>query len=216
MNVNELAADPLSLVAHLAMAVSLAACAGMRAFLPLLAIGVAGRLGGVPLAEEFAFLTTTPALVAFGGATLFEMSADKIVAVDHALDALSTFIRPLAGTVLAAASLSELDPLLAVVAGIVIGGGTSLTVHAGKSAVRAKSTSLAPIHGGLGNAALSVGEDLAAVFGVLLSIFAPLLALAFALAAIVISFFAIRALLRAGRKLREVLRGEEPPAPNDA
>src|SRR5512139_2353416 len=188
------------------MATSLAACAGLRAFLPLFAVGLLARLGVVPLDDSFGFLASTPALVVFGVSTVLEMLGDKVIAVDHALDAASTFVRPVAGTLLAAASLHGLDPLLAVVAGIVVGGGTSLTVHTGKAVVRAKTSALAPFHGGLGNAALSFAEDGIASLGTGMAIALPLLALVFTLTVLVISALAIRSLVRAGRRLWQVLQ----------
>ena len=41
----------------------------------------------------------------FGLATLIEIVGDKIPAVDHALDALSTLLRPAAGALLASSAL---------------------------------------------------------------------------------------------------------------
>jgi hypothetical protein len=192
-------ADVMALVLQGMMAVSLAACAGLRAWLPLLALGVLGRLELVTLHDSFDFLSSTPALVVFGVATVVEVLADKIIALDHALDALSTLVRPVAGAVLAAAALSELDPMLATVAGLIIGGGTAFTVHAGKAAARAKSTALVPLHGGLGNALLSFAEDAAAFVGVPLAIFAPVLAFLLALCVLALAVTAIVLFVRAGR-----------------
>jgi len=201
----------MDLLVQLAMAASLSACAGLRAFLPLFAVGLLGRVGVVPLDEAFSFLASTPALVVFGASTAFEVIADKVVAVDHALDAFGTLVRPMAGTVLAAASLHDLDPLPAVVAGLVVGGGTSLTVHAGKAAVRAKSTALSAFHGGLGNAALSFAEDGVTTLGVGMAVALPLLALGFTVAIVVISLLAVRSLVRAGRRVLSTLVRTTPP-----
>ena len=63
--------------AQVAMGVGLAACAGLRAFLPLFVVGVAGRLDVLPLSEPFAWLASAPALTVFGAAVLTELLADK-------------------------------------------------------------------------------------------------------------------------------------------
>jgi len=193
--------EPIAWLIQLMMGVSLAACAGLRAWLPLLVLGSLSRLGFVPLSESFAFLESAPALVVFGVASVIELAADKIIVVDHALDAVSTLVRPLAGTLLAAATLSDFDPLLATVCGLVVGGTTALTVHAGKAALRAKSSSVAPLHGGLGNAVLSIAEDVAAAIGAPLAIMLPILAFAFAIAGLAVAVSAIIAAMRAGKHL---------------
>ena len=45
-----------ALIVQIAMGVGLAACAGLRAFLPLLVVGVAGKFELVPLSESFEWL----------------------------------------------------------------------------------------------------------------------------------------------------------------
>ncbi|MFO0694636.1 MAG: DUF4126 domain-containing protein [Polyangiales bacterium] len=204
--------EPLSLAAQVMMGTSLAACAGLRAWLPLLAVGILARLGFLPLNHAFAFVGSTPALVVFGVATLVELVGDKVIAVDHALDAASTFVRPVAGTVLAAASLSETDPLLATVAGLVVGGGAALTVHSGKAVVRAKSTTLAVFHGGLGNAGLSLLEDGAAMIGTGLAIAAPIVAFLGAVLLLVACVAVLYFFVKAGRHVLGLLLGKEPAA----
>jgi hypothetical protein len=214
--VNAMETHVVALALQVMMATSLAACAGLRAWLPLLALGALGRLGLVALHDSFDFLSSTPALVVFGVATVVEVLADKVIALDHALDALSTFVRPAAGAVLAAAALTELDPLLATLAGLVLGGGTALTVHAGKAAARAKTSAFAPVHGGLGNAILSLAEDAAAVIGVPLAVFLPVLAFVLALCALGAAVAAIVLFVRAGRHLLSLVSRRVAPPPTSA
>ena len=197
--------EPLSLALQIMMATSLAACAGLRAWLPLLAVGVLARVGIFPLAESFRFLASWPALIVFGIATIVELVGDKVLAVDHALDAVSTFVRPVAGTVLAAASLTQADPLFATVAGLVIGGGAALTVHSGKAIARAKTTSLAMFHGGTGNAAVSFLEDGAVLLGTGLAVAHPMIAFALAVLVLVLASLVIYAFIRTGRHVMSLL-----------
>ncbi len=82
----------LAVLAQIAMGLSLAACAGLRAFLPLFVVGAAGRLEWIPLTDSFAWMTSWPALLVFGFAVLTELLGDKFPLVDHFLDALQSFV----------------------------------------------------------------------------------------------------------------------------
>src|SRR5207249_2504850 len=100
----------MDLTIQILLAVSLAACCGLRAFLPLLVTGVLARTHHIPLNPHLAFLARTDVLVIFGIAAVVEIVADKFIVVDHALDAAATFLRPAAGTVLACSVLTRMDP----------------------------------------------------------------------------------------------------------
>lgn len=172
----------MELAIQIAMGLSIAACAGLRAFLPLLVVGLLGRNGYLELNPAFAFLARTDALIVFGLATVVELLADKVVAVDHFLDGIATFLRPVAGTVLAGSLLTHLDPLPAATLALVVGGAPALTVHAGKAVARYKASMLVPLHGGLGNTLLSLGEDALSGFGIWLALIAPIVAALLSLA----------------------------------
>src|SRR5678815_433571 len=140
-----------------ALGIGLAACAGLRAWLPLLMAGVAARLGWLELGHSFAFLSTNKALIIFGLASVVEIAADKVPALDHALDVISTVLRPAAGSLLAASVMWPIqDPLVAVCVGIAVGAPTALVPHAAKSLTRAASTTFTA---GLANPLISLAED---------------------------------------------------------
>jgi hypothetical protein len=197
------------------MGVSLAACAGLRTWLPLLCVGLLARTGHMPLNASFAFLERTDLLVIFGVATVLELLGDKIVVVDHFLDAVGTVARPVAGTLLAASVVTHSDPVLATVLGLIVGGGTAFTIHAGKAAVRAQSTTAAPLHGGTANMALSIGEDAVSVGGVALAVWLPLLAFLLTLAALAFSVYLVRQAVKHGARLFQLLKGDtaQPKTP---
>src|SRR5512132_1634983 len=137
----------------LALAIALAASAGLRAWLPLLLAGGLARLGVLDLGPSFQFLSSNKALVIFGVATLVEILGDKIPAVDHVLDIIGTPLRPAAGALLASSVLGTVsDPLTAIVLGTAVGAPSALVPHAAKSALRAASTVTT---GGLANPILS-------------------------------------------------------------
>src|SRR5512143_966179 len=141
----------------LALAIALAASAGLRAWLPLLLASGLARLGVLDLGPSFQFLSSNKALVVFGVAPLVEIVGDKIPAVDHALDVIGTPLRPAAGALLAASVLGTVsDPLTSIVLGTAVGAPSALVPHAAKSALRAASTATT---GGLANPLLSFVED---------------------------------------------------------
>lgn len=156
----------------LALALVLAACAGLRAWLPLFAAGLMGRLGVVHLGESFAWLQSSLAIALFGIATALEMLGDKIPVVDHALDAIGTVLRPLAGSLAAGAVMYRIDnPLLAGVAGLLVGAPTALLPHAVKTAARGSSTMMTA---GVANPMLSLLEDMLAIWLASIAFLAPL------------------------------------------
>ena len=160
------------IVPAVALAIALAACAGLRAWLPLLLAGLLARAGWLELGPSFQFLGSSRALVLFGIATVIEILADKVPAVDHTLDALSTVLRPQAGALLAAAALGQVtDPLSALALGAAIGAPAAIVPHAAKSLLRAASTTLTA---GLANPVLSLIEDGLALVLFALAVLIPL------------------------------------------
>ena len=170
---SEAVSGALTWIPTLALALSLAACAGLRAWLPMLIAGLLARFEVMRLGDDYTFISSTPALVCFGVATVIEIAGDKIPAVDHALDAVSTVVRPAVGTLLAAAVMWQVsDPLWALVLGLLIGAPTAAVPHVAKAATRGASTALTA---GIANPVLSVIEDLTAALGALLAVLVPIL-----------------------------------------
>ena len=192
------------LLSAVALAVGLAACAGLRALLPILLTGVVARAGWLDLGRPFEFLASNWALLLFGLATVVEIAADKIPAVDHALDGVQTFLRPLAGSMLAAAVLSSVsDPATAMAIGIIVGAPTALVPHAAKATARVVSTATT---GGLANPVLSVIEDFGTIALFVLVVAVPVVAAALVLATTVY-------VLRRLRGRRERRRQSRTPVP---
>jgi len=155
-------------------AIGLAACAGLRAFLPIFGVGLAARLLGWPLPSGLDTLASDTALLIFGIATLVELAADKIPVVDNILDAIHTVIGPVLGILAAYIPFSNL-PLpyalaLAIMTGATVAGG----VHALAATSRIKSSVLTV---GIANPVLSVIEDILAISTLVVTILAPVLVL---------------------------------------
>ncbi len=152
--------------------IAIAAATGLRAFLPLFLIGLAARFGLIGLHENVGWLTSTNVLIALGVATLLEIAADKIPIVDHALDAIATFIRPVAAWIGAYAMLIHWpSPWAAAVATLLAGG--SLAVHALKGTVRVGSTAATA---GTANPIVSTVEDALSLSLVVMAVLVPVLA----------------------------------------
>ncbi|MCW3097173.1 MAG: putative transrane protein [Chthonomonadaceae bacterium] len=205
----------ITTLVQLMMGVSLAACCGLRAWMPMLIVSLLAKAGYVHLSPSFSFLARNDALIIFGVATVLELLGDKVIVIDHFLDAIGTVVRPAVGTVLASSMLTHLDPLAATTLGLIAGGTSAFTIHAGKTVIRAKSSLLAHFHAGVGNAALSILEDVCTVGGVFLAVFVP--GLAFVLALLVMAFmiWMIVHLIRKGASLWALLtnRKSRKPAP---
>ncbi len=195
------AIDPMALLAQVAMGITLAACAGLRAFLPPLALGVASRGGLIELPREFSWLGSTPALTVLTIAVLVELLGDKVPVVDHFLDAAGTVLRPAAGALSGAVPLVALvtgassgrpdvaGAWIAGIAGAVMGGIVSTGVHLAKSHVRLGSSLLTA---GIANPVISLAEDAAGIMGVVLALLLPLAALALLVTAAVWMALALR------------------------
>jgi len=160
----------------LALAIALAASAGLRAWLPLLLAGGLARAGVLELGDSFSFLASNKALVLFGVATVIELVGDKVPTIDHALDAIGTPVRPAAGALLAASVLGTVsDPLTALVLGTAVGAPSALVPRAAKTALRTVPTTLT---GGLANPILSFLEDAISLITFVLAVLVPVLVVA--------------------------------------
>jgi hypothetical protein len=158
----------------IALGVGLAAATGFRIFLPMLIVSIAAYTGHLSLDESFAWLATPSALTALSVATLLEVLAYYIPAVDNLLDTLASPASLVAGTVVSAAVMTDLPPIVKWTAAIIAGGGAAGLTQAGTAMLRAKSTILT---GGVGNVVISTAELGGSLLLSLLALAAPLAAL---------------------------------------
>jgi len=161
-------------VAALLTGVALAASAGFRVFLPLLPVGIAGRWAGFPVAPVLAWVTSDAAVAMFAAAAMAEFAADKVPAVDHALDAAQTLLSPVAGALVLLGPALALTPAYGLALAIVAGAPVAGLVHAATATARLKS-SLGT--GGAANPVLSAVEDILAALTIAVAFLLPLLAL---------------------------------------
>ena len=148
----------------------LAAACGFRVFVPLLALGLAGRSHVLPLNESFAMLATLPALIALGTASLVEVAAYYVPWLDNALDVAAAPAAVIAGILASAASMTSLPPVLVWGIALTGGGGAAGVLHGATSLLRLKSTALS---GGVVNPVLSTGELLGALITSAIALLVP-------------------------------------------
>lgn len=153
--------------AHIfALGLALACLAGVRAYLTVFGVGLAGLMGWIDLPAALQVTTSPWVLGTAGALAAIEFATDKIPGVDSGWDLLQTLARVPAGAFLAAATLSD-DGQLGTGA-LALGAGAALATHAIKSGTRALiNASPEP----LSNWTASIGEDAAAV-GALALVFA--------------------------------------------
>ncbi|WP_189455425.1 DUF4126 domain-containing protein [Cognatilysobacter bugurensis] len=158
-----------------ATGVVLAWLAGVRVYLTVFGIGVAGAMGWLDLPSTLE-VTRSPWVIGVSGLlAATEFFADKIPGVDSGWDLLHTLLRIPAGAFLAAATLSSDGELGA--GGLVAGAAAAFASHALKSGTRALiNTSPEPIT----NWTASTTEDAAVLGGLALVIAHPWAALALA------------------------------------
>ncbi|MDI7275699.1 MAG: DUF4126 domain-containing protein [Anaerolineae bacterium] len=161
-------------VSGLAAAFGLASSAGLNAYLPLLIVALTARFTPlIRLRPPFDLLTNGWIMLLLAVLLAIEVVADKIPAVDTANDVIQTFIRPIAGAILFAASarvIVEIHPLLAIACGVLVAGG----VHAAKATARPAITAASA---GVLNPVVSTGEDILSAVISVLSVLVPLVIL---------------------------------------
>lgn len=159
--------------AHLfAIGVLLAWLAGIRVYLTVFGVGIAGFFGWLPLPEALQATQSPWVLGVSGALAAAEFFADKIPGVDSVWDLLHTLLRIPAGAFLAAAAMSPDGQLGAGM--LATGAGVALTSHLVKAGSRALlNTSPEPVS----NWTASVTEDVAVVGGLALAFSHPWIAL---------------------------------------
>lgn len=146
-----------------AIGIMLAWLAGVRAYLTVFGVGIAGFFGWLDLPPALEATTSPWVLGVSGALALAEFFADKIPGVDSGWDLLQTLLRVPAGAFLAAAAMSPDGELGTGM--MAAGAGAALTSHVLKAGTRALlNTSPEPIS----NWTASVVEDTAVIGGLAL------------------------------------------------
>ncbi len=179
--------------------IGLSAACGFRVFLPLLALSIGSRWGGIPLASGFEWIATWPALIALTTATGLEIAAYYLPWVDNLLDTITTPSAVIAGTVVSASTLTSFSPFYQWSFALIAGGGLAGMIQGGTVLMRGAS-SVATV--GLGNFLVATLEWIGAL---VLSLFALLLPL------LLLGVLVLVALIFLWRAIRK--KSVTPPSP---
>ncbi len=149
------ALQKLDTPALLALAAALGWASGVRLYLVVFLVGIAGAAGALPLPDGLKLLQNPAMLAASGGMVFVEFFADKIPGVDSLWDVLHTVIRVPAGAALAGGVFGADSATMGAVAAL-MGGTLAATAHATKATTRAAiNTSPEPFS----NMAMSLFEE---------------------------------------------------------
>jgi len=170
-------------------AISLALGAGFSSGLNLYAtvatLGLLERFHVIHLPEKLHVLAH-PIVLGFAiGIYILEFLADKVPYLDTVWDFLHTFIRPPAAAVLAFAVSANLASEWRWLAAL-LAGGIALTAHGTKASARAAANTVPEP---FSNWALSIGEDLLAVWLTWFTTAHPILAIVLVVLLLILCFY---------------------------
>ncbi len=185
------------LTSTIALALGVGWASGLNLYAVILVLGLLGVTGNMVLPANLEVLMNPLVIGAAGLMYLVEFFADKTPVVDSGWDAVHTFIRIPAGAVLAAGALGEVNPAMAVAAGI-MGGGLAASSHVLKAGSRVLiNTSPEPFT----NWTASVLEDVAAVGGLWMALRHPWLFIVMLAAFLILLFWVLPKLWRGIKSL---------------
>jgi len=181
----------------LAMVVGASFAAGLNVYATVATLGLIARAGWVQMPPALHPVENWWVIGAALALFAIEFVADKIPAFDLIWNALQTFVRVPVAALLGWAATAQLSPgaqmLSATLAGVI-----AMAAHGGKFAVRAAVT---PSPEPVSNAALSVGEDVAAIGLTWFATTHPYLAAGIAVVLVILTVIAIRLVICAIRRL---------------
>ena len=176
---------------------------GLNLYATVATLGLLQRFGVIRLPDKLQVLSHPAILAVAIGLYLVEFLADKIPYIDSVWQAVHTFIRPPAAALLAfSVTGSASEPWRWGAA--LLAGGVALTSHGTKASARA-AANMSPEP--LSNWALSLGEDLLAVWLTWFATAHPTMAIVLVAVLLVVSLFLLyhlfRFLRRTFRRLAE-------------
>jgi Domain of unknown function (DUF4126) len=197
--------DDLQIFLSICLGIGLSAACGFRIFVPLLCLSIASLTGYVQLDSSFAWIGTTPALIAFAVATVVEIGAYYIPLVDNFLDSIAVPVAGAAGICVAALVMTDVDPFWRWTLAIIAGGGMATSTQLATTKLRLLSTTTTA---GLGNPVLATIEAIVAAILSVVAVLWPLAALILALVLLAACWLIIYSI---GKPLLRLFR-RNPPA----
>ena len=150
-----------SLIQVIALTMGAAWASGINLYATVAVLGIAGSSGYLELPATLQVVQDPLVILAAGFMYCVEFFVDKTPGIDTGWDALHTFIRIPAGAMLAAGAVGDVQPAMAIAAGLV-GGSVTAATHAVKAGSRVMiNTSPEPFT----NWGASLAEDIAVFAG---------------------------------------------------
>jgi hypothetical protein len=203
------------LISTIALTMGTAWASGINLYATIATLGILGITGNIVLPEQLHILQEP---LVIGAACLMyfvEFFVDKTPGVDSGWDAIHTFIRIPAGVMLAAGAVGNVNPAVAIAAGI-LGGTVTATSHTLKAGSRVLiNTSPEPFSNWLA----SIVEDIAVFTGMYAALYHPFIFLGFFVLFILFCIWFLPKLWVGIKKLFSTLKsffqGKKPPREPD-
>jgi hypothetical protein len=158
-------------VLTICLGIGLSAACGFRIFVPMLLMSIASLSGHLSLAAGFSWIGTYPALITFSVATALEIGGYYIPWLGHLLDTMATPAAIVAGSVVTAAIVTNMSPMLKWTLAIIAGGGVAGAVQGTTVVVRGLTTATT---GGLGHPLFATIELTGSIFTSIIAFVAPI------------------------------------------
>ncbi|EIM62869.1 DUF4126 domain-containing protein [Desulfobacter postgatei] len=159
------------IIKTISLSMGAAWASGINLYATVFVLGILDATGNLVLPQGLEILSDPVVLWASGFMYCVEFFADKTPGVDSGWDAIHTFIRIPAGVMIAAGAVGDVNPSLALAAGI-LGGGLATGSHLTKSGSRLLiNTSPEPFS----NWTASILEDVLVIGGILAALHYPIL-----------------------------------------
>jgi hypothetical protein len=159
------------IIKTISLSMGAAWASGINLYATVFVLGILDATGNLVLPHGLEILSDPVVVWASGFMYCVEFFADKTPGVDSGWDAIHTFIRIPAGVMIAAGAVGDVNPSLALAAGI-LGGGLATGSHLTKSGSRLLiNTSPEPFS----NWTASILEDVVVIGGILAALHYPIL-----------------------------------------
>jgi Domain of unknown function (DUF4126) len=198
--------DEYQIFLSVCLGIGLSAACGFRVFVPLFCLSIAAHTGTLHLDSGFAWIGSTPAMIAFGVATVVEIGAYYIPFIDNLLDTITVPAAGIAGVLVAALAMTDVDPFWRWTLAIIAGGGLATSTQLATTKLRAVSSATTA---GLGNPVLSTVEAAAASVLSVLAVLWPVAALFVSVGVLAVCWVIV---YLAGKQLLRLFRRKAPAA----
>ena len=193
----------------LGIVVAASFAAGLNVYATVATLGLLSHTHFFELPPALHLLGSWPVIAVCAVLFCMEFVGDKIPVFDLIWNALNTFVRIPVAVLISFGATQHLSPL-AQAGAAALGGAIALAAHSGKIAVR---TAVTPSPEPVSNAALSFGEDVAAIGLTWLATQHPVAAVAVVAVCLVLVILAVRYVIRSVQRLFQQVRSNLHPNP---